>query len=608
VALGAAVATALPVAPASAAPVTPAAPVPPAPAAAGAASGAVVPTQFVAKAYTELLGRAPTPAEWDRATTWFETHGCSTASLEAFGLGLVSSAEYARDYDSHGLDTPAIALTLFRFVLNREPDPDGFVEVRDAMDFGVTPRAEAAALFGSAEFRIHTEPAICSPDFPSYGFGEPGNPTEYQAITTPTRGAPGPMLSEQLLELLLIEASRRPHGGTVTLPARTVVGLSTSLTVPSGVTLTTAGDPGPRQYASMARLVRLPTYTYPSGTIGLQLVTVLPGAHLVHVWVDGQRDQSSPDQFANFDVVMVGGTGTVVADDRIGNTDGASTLEDLGGSMTARPAPACADNLIAGNLIEAYSSAHVAFGTVYPYDHPQADGIGDYCEGARIVDNDLVDISDTAIVLFDGAPLVPTAHPQTSVVEHNTIVSAGNSMSFAISTDPGYSLDFALVPGGDPPGKTTRSFRDRTGRALIEDNTIWTGPRTHVDVVLNEGTHDLFGSTIHPNCLLPDTADLAACGGGRNALGALWKDNTSGGIGVSAEMGIYVGGTVGSVFEGNRLVPYRVAVGVGPCPRHPVVVASGHGPASDFATGLRIDEPVWRDRTLRSDSCVTPAF
>src|ERR1035437_7224325 len=41
----------------------------------------LVPFQYIAKAYTEFLGRTPAPAEWARAVQSFETDGCTTAEL-----------------------------------------------------------------------------------------------------------------------------------------------------------------------------------------------------------------------------------------------------------------------------------------------------------------------------------------------------------------------------------------------------------------------------------------------------------------------------------------------------------------------------------------------
>jgi hypothetical protein len=569
--------------------------------AAAAPAGAPVPYQYVAKGYTELLGRAPSPAEWTAAVSYFRRAGCTVASLRRFGDRLVSSAEYRRDYPPSAAADPAIVLTLYRFVVNREPGAAGFVAGRDALASGRSgPVALADRLYASAEFSGLTAPAICSATAPGYWFGRPGDWNGFLAIQTPGRGAPGPDSSEAALQGLL-DARSAAGGGTVALPPRQVTGLTTTLVVPGNVTLTTRGDPDPDRYAEMARLVRLPGFAGLPGYSGKELVRLEPGARLAHLWVDGQRDAPDPNTFLVFDVRMLGGVGTTVADDRLGNTYGASTLEDDSGDANVPGATTCSRNVVSDNLVEAYSSAHTAPPGEPPTDHPQADGLGIYCTHTSVEGNDIVDVSDTGIVLFDGASFLASAPPQLSVVAHNAIVSAGNSYSFGIATDPSYSLAFGFDPGGDPPGTVSRRFSDGPGTALIADNVLWSGERTHFDVLLSSGTHDLFGSAAHQNCSIPDAAGQAACGAGRNATGARWVDNSSAGLLVDVEMGIYVGGTSDAVFVGDRF-DHLVEVAGGTCPKAAVVVAPGYAP------GLRIDLPVHVDTALHSDSCVNPTF
>jgi hypothetical protein len=563
----------------------------------------VVPYQYVAKGYTELLGRAPTPAEWTAGVGYFEQHGCTAASLRAYGDRLVASAEYRRDYppSQGGDDTGAIVMTLYRFVLNREPDPVGYVENRDLIASGrATPLQAANDLYSTGEFTGLDVPAICNPTDPSYYEGQPGNWTGFPAIATPDQGAPGPDLPEAALQAAL-NAKSAAGGGTYALPSRSVTGLTTTLVIPGNVTLTTAGDPDPDRYAEMAELVRLPHYTELPGYSGMELVRLDPGAKLLHVWVDGQRDAPDPNNFLVFDVRMLGGASTTVEDDRIGNTDGASSLESDDGDSNVPGATECSDNVIAGNLVEAYSSSHVASPTEPDTDHPQADGIGVYCTDTSIHDNDIVDISDTGIVLFDGASFRSTSPAQLSQVYGNTIVSAGNSYSFAIATDPSYSLQNSDGPGGNTPGVVTRYFSQGGRSAWIHDNIIWSGARTHFDVLLSSGSHDLFGSVQHQNCGIPDTVGQPDCGGGRNAVGARWTGNSSDGLLTEIEMGIYVGGTEDAVIEGNSF-PHEVEVTGGFCPKHAVVVA---GP---YAPGLRIDAKPFVDSAMTSDSCVNPKF
>src|SRR3981189_346715 len=82
---------------------------------------AAVPAQFVARMYTEVLGRAPDPRGWNSAMRYFQANGCNRASLMAWGSTVFSSAELsALDYDS-----AATTLILYRSILNREPDKVG---------------------------------------------------------------------------------------------------------------------------------------------------------------------------------------------------------------------------------------------------------------------------------------------------------------------------------------------------------------------------------------------------------------------------------------------------------------------------------------------------
>jgi hypothetical protein len=578
---------------------------------ASATSVNVVPYQYVTKAYSELLGRAPSPAEWSAAVQSFQHEGCTTTALIQLGDAIAASPEYSHDYPD--TDPGSRALTLYRFVLNREPDAAEFAAMRDrlagtATTPALSPEGAANFLYQSTEFSTLTQPAICNPSNPSYYFGRPGQLTGYPAIPTPASGAPGADQPEAPLQFKL-DAVARLGGGVVSLPAREVVGLTTTLTIPANVTLTTAGNPDPTRYADMARLVRLPTFAARPGNASPDLVHLNPGAKLEHLWVDGQRDGPDPNSLGIFNVRMLGGIGTTVADNRIGNAYGASNLEADVQPSTPDDPTGCNGNVIAGNLVEGYATAHG--GTVpgeTATDHPEADGFGIYCGSTDIRNNSIIDVSDAAIVLFNGNPAALLAPPQLSVVSDNTIISAGNSLYWGIVTDPFWSLHVGPIPGGDPPGTVTRSFASGpVHAATIIDNRLWSGSRTHFDVILSSGTHELFGSTVHQNCLLPNSGGLPACGGGRNAVGADWIGNSSGGLPSGAEMGIYVGGTQDTVVHGNSF-PNLGHVTGGACPKGAVIVAYGNGITTDFALGLQIDVPFTRDVALRSDLCITPSF
>jgi hypothetical protein len=560
-------------------------------------SGAVVPYQYIAKAYSEILGRAPSAMSWDRATNEFRQQGCSRASLQQLGREVIASSEYADDYPRR--QRAAIAETLYRFVLNRDPSANEFVAARLALAHK-SPWQVALALYSSTEFTSITEPAICNPKNPSYSFGEPGFPNKFPAIQTPASGAPGPDTSEASLASKLFYFAEA-GGGTYDLSPRQVVGLTTTLTVPGNVTLSTTGSPDPNRYAQMARLVRLPSYS------GASLILLLPGSKLEHIWVDGQRNATDPNGFPVFNIRMLGGPGTTVQDDRIGNTYGASNLEDDSADSGVGGAAPCSNNVVSNNLVDGYSSAHVIPAGQPDTDHPEADGFGIYCQHTQVEHNTFLDISDAAIALFTGSAFMATLSPQLSQVIDNTIISAGNSAYWGIVLDPAYSLAMGPFPGGDPAGTTSRQYTKGSATALIADNTLWSGARTHFDVALASGTHALFGSIFHQNCKLPNAGGVGMCGGGRNARGGEWRDNSSDGQLIEVEMGIYVGGTEDATFIHNRFSDLKEVTGGG-CPKHAVVVVTGFSAATDFASGLRIDRPAWDDTFAASDECVLPTY
>lgn len=108
---------------------------------------AVVPSQYMAKQYTELLGRAPDASGWQAYTNFFLTNNCSS-SLATMAQQLVQSGEYV----NKGYSPEETVLTLYRAVLSREPDPSGFQAFVSSIRSGTTPSQVVAQLTASAEF------------------------------------------------------------------------------------------------------------------------------------------------------------------------------------------------------------------------------------------------------------------------------------------------------------------------------------------------------------------------------------------------------------------------------------------------------------------------
>lgn len=442
-----------------------------------------VPAQWVAKLHTELLGRLPSQREWADDLAELADAGPSLAALRRHAARVAGSAELAR----RGYDETELVLVLTRALLNRDPAPA-------ELEHGA-PALRAAGVVGYAEALLRTpefaDGLVCrvlGPD-PGYWFGR----TPAPVLPTAGDGLPG---DEATVRKAL---SRARKGTVVALAPRALLRLTSPLEVPSGVTLTTAGEHGPRSYARMARVV-------PAGPLFGALVVVHPGAVLRGVWVDGQR--GNPRGYVAHEAYNVesrGGEGTTVESCRVGNTAGGTNIA-MHGRNQGWPSRGC---LIRGNLVDGYSSDH----------HMDAwcDGISVAAEDVLVEDNEVVDCTDVGIITF----AVSDDEPQHSLVRRNTVLNAGNSSYAAYGMDPYFSED----PSAE---------RSCEGMAFT-DNVLWTGPRSHVDLGLTVGTRAWFGEQTHP------------------ARGGSWTGNTTGVLTVRAHYGIGVSGVDDLVVTGNTV-------------------------------------------------------
>ena len=405
------------------------------------AAHARVPGQFIAKTYTEALGRTPHPEEWLQAVSFFEGNRCRAATLQAWGRKVWLSYEYStREYGA-----PAELLTLYRGVLNREPDPAGFQDSLKARNQGQTWEDTVDAFYGSREFRRLSR-KICGAQT-SYSFGE------QPAMSLPVTGSGFQGNGAQLQALL----RATPRGQTVYLAQQAVVRLNAPLVIPAGVTLATTGLPEPTHYARMGRLVR-------NAGFETAAVTLESGARLQSVWVDGQRGKVG---FTNdgVNVRLLGGDLTAAEHNVITNAAGWSSLQVFG-SSEGFP---CRGVRVEDNLVTAYSSGHVRGKLKY---NPWTDGLSISCEDASVMHNQIVDATDVAIVLFRAHPAV-----QRSLVRYNRILGAGNSAYGAITVD----------------GLSGRGTKPDFHGADVVGNTFWNAPGTHFDIGISVGTRAWFG-------------------------------------------------------------------------------------------------------------------
>ena len=525
------------------------------------AHAADVPAQYLAKLYTEGLGRAPDQAGWAARVAVFDGAGCTVGSLEQVGKSVLETIELSSMW---GRDPAALAEIAFRAVLNREPDPDGF----RALAGDITHHGWDAALshvFEGGEF-ASLAGQICSTTSSSYGFNDStgiapagiGGPvpacTSCLAVRAPV-GAMDP--SESQLRLLA-----SIPGNVIALAPRAVIKLTQPLVLARNVTIETAGLPGPSHYVDMARLVR----DFASNPPGMQNSTVVlqGGAILQSVWVSGQRarwrnavPQTADGQgpaipnawgqvLGGSDVQLIGGIGTSVLNSRIDDSPGWSTVELLG----ADGGNFCLGNVVQGNLIEAYSSVHEAAPTQHDVV-PWTDGISDHCQSSTITMNQVIDATDIPIVMFQSAnQLLNPA--QSSQISSNVLVSAGNSAYSALGADPGWN---PVGPGDAPGGPGTRDFTGGVigGTSPVpvggqptapgQGNLLWTGPRTHFNAVISDGTTDFYGF-------------MAYDGHGAQVL-----DNTTGSGQANAAAGIVVSGMMNTVVKGNSLAVALVRTG-----------------------------------------------
>jgi hypothetical protein len=467
-----------------------------------AVASAAVPAQFIAKMYTEVLGRAPDPEGWSSAVQDFQANGCDQSLLTQWGSNFFSSAEF----NALSYDYAAITLILYRSILNREPDAASYQSWFTALQNGEALPNVVQAFFASSEF-ASLVPQICSGD--SYSFDSQAMGTAIEIPSSRSGGQSG--LSEAQLQALL--GSAQP-GGTLYLQQESVVFLTQPLMIPAGVTLATYGLPNPRQHALMARLIRASAFPGPMIQINADN-NPKPSGSLKSVWVDGQRTQSATFVSGALNVEIYGGNGGTVDSSFLANSLGWSTLHSYG-SLDGYP---CAGNTITNNLITAYSSVHA--------NQQWADGLSVGCENTTVQSNEVVDATDVGIVVF-------TAYPATqrSIASHNSVISAGNSAFGAL--------------GFDPLQNRSAGVPDFTGSA-ISDNTLWSGPNTHFIIGLAVGTRPWYGN--------------GSIGSGAAAIA-----NTTAGIPTRFGAGIVVSGMDNATVQENDFLAQPIPTSWTGCP------------------------------------------
>lgn len=442
------------------------------------------PSEFIARAFTEGLGRLPTTTNWKNWRNFFGKQGCRPESLRSFTQQLLGSKEFADlPYDNR-----LRVVAMYRAVLSREPDQAGLAFWKARLDAGSSMSAIVESFASGNEFNQIVLKA-CNASKPNYPFT--GTPFKL-----------GPMVSGATVQQQIDAAA---PGTTVYLDASALIQLKTTLVVKPGVTLATRasdGVSGRRAYLRMARIV-------PVQDIAPALVMVMKGAHVRNVWIDGRMWQYGTR-------VAIGEEDKEEAQNNVILTPSAtmnsirwirSDSPRAGGNIVSRlkepPVPvgvrdpsqyasarACDEfGEISENLV--INSANVQLSGKW------ADGISASCAKVRIERNEILDASDVPIIIFRTGGLLE----QQSKVRNNLILNAGNSAFGGLVADPlSFFASSPPLPNGDPdtsqgvryPECATRRqvgriHCDFTGTEFT-DNTLWTGEYTHFVFGISNGT------------------------------------------------------------------------------------------------------------------------
>jgi len=408
-----------------------------------------VPSQFIARQYTEALGRAPDPSGWRAAIHFGLSTACSADALQALALNVFQSAEYR----SKAYLPEEQVLTAYRAILGREPDWLGFHYWVNSLQSGRSVTELVQSMVAGPEF-ARMLPAICG-----------GTYYDPVAVNPPMDIGAGAWTQSRL------EACLRQNT-VCSVPPRTVVRLTSTLTIPAGKVLETAGGFERRMYARQARLVR----SLPSAG---SLVVMRPGSTVRNIWLDGGRARADfkaalpvgghPIDRVYPNIDYVGGNGGAISGVRSDAPLSATHIATypipfpLGVPLPTTYAGTVA---ISNNLTTGYAQRHDNDGTPVAW----ADGISNHINNATITDNDIVDPTDVGIVIF--------AHDnnrQASTASHNTIVHAGHSAYGSLGLDTtncNASSHAACVFEG--PG--------------FSNNLIFAGQNQHADIMLYNGT------------------------------------------------------------------------------------------------------------------------
>lgn len=438
--------------------------------------------QFHAKLYSEALGRIPDQSGWSGAMSYYQNQACNTAALKGQGISVLTSAEFTNLVTSNN----ERIFKLHRAALHRDPTAAEFSNLQSLLGSGATWSSVVQSVFNGTEFSGRTAVNCGATPF---GW----QPTQPFNVVSTSTGSFAGGTGAQLQALI----DKTPAGGTVYLEQGAIVKIDTTLYLRNGRTLTTIGAPGKNHSGLLGRLVR----NSPNDS---QLIELEANSTLKNVWVDGQRNRfGSVRQGIN---LLSRGSNISIINNLITDSPGWTSSQSFGSGEGV----SCTAGYIGGNLVTVYGSSHTI-------KDQWTDGISVACENMIVEYNEIIDATDVSIVLYRSSPAI-----QKSIARFNTALNAGNSAYGGYVADP-------LLYGN---GTLSHNFAG----AKFQNNTIWSSPVAHVDIVLSNGTRAWFGTA----------SDMG--------YGASFDGNTSGSQKVRGSIGIAVSGMKEAYVQGNILL------------------------------------------------------
>lgn len=400
-------------------------------------------SQYVAKLYTEGLGRIPDQGGWQSALNYWSANACNLNTLQGQARIYLESQEFLTSSPTNH----ERAFRLYRSTLHRDASAAELTNTIAQLNNGTAWPTVLTGVLNSAEFSSRVT-QNCS-----------ANPFGWQAVapTNIVQTSTGAPANETQLRAALAGAS---PGATVFLERGATILLTSTLQIPAGVTLATVGLPTPSQAPLLGRIARNSAFNGP-------MISLNDNSTIRNLWIDGQRNRFGFIGGSAMNVYTQASNATV-ASNIISDATAWTHLQVFHAGQT------CSGGNITSNLVTAYGSTHTGSGW--------SDGLSIACRSVTVEGNSVIDATDVGIIVFQVYPAT-----QASQVRNNYILNAGNSTYAGIAADPLHNGEPHMV---NVPLTTLLDF---TG-TQFNDNLIWSSPAVHMDFVIANGTRPWFGS------------------------------------------------------------------------------------------------------------------